>query len=467
MRHAEAVDYLYSLGNEVLTAKLGLHNMEVLLRFLGEPHKKFRSILIAGTNGKGSVAAFCDSILRASGYRTGMYTSPHLIQIEERIRIDGKMIGSDEFARLTGEVKDAVGSLMKNPSKANGGQLERHPTYFEMVTAVAFKYFAEQQIEIAVLEVGLGGRLDATNVVDPLAAVITNVELDHQQYLGGSIAEIAVEKAGVIKSPSQQRAEFHANNRLSVVFSGHDGPALEVIKERCRTVKAELFRPPEHIKYEAKPDSLGRFRVRLDCRLGSGIKFRLPLAGEHQVLNALTAIQVMELIADRGYRIGSSNIALGLSQTDWPGRLEILDSQPRIVLDGAHNPDAAEKIRRYLENFLQPRQIVMVFGAMRDKAIEEMARKLFPSIKKIILTRVEYERSATPLEILNLLPEYEDSARMTGSVREALIMAKELASDEDTIVIVGSLFLIGEVKMVLQHCFTSGGPIASARAEDG
>jgi dihydrofolate synthase/folylpolyglutamate synthase len=191
------------------------------------------------------------------------------------------------------------------------------------------------------------------------------------------------------------------------------------------------------------------------------------LAGEHQVLNALTAIQVMELIADRGYRIGSSNIALGLSQTDWPGRLEILDSQPRIVLDGAHNPDAAEKIRRYLENFLQPRQIVMVFGAMRDKAIEEMARKLFPSIKQIILTRVEYERSATPLEILNLLPEYEDSARMTGSVREALIMAKELASDEDTIVIVGSLFLIGEVKMVLQHCFTSGGPIASARAEDG
>src|SRR5215831_640646 len=191
MKYSEALTYLYSLGNEVLTAKLGLHNIETLLTFLGNPHKKFESILIAGTNGKGSVAAFCDSILRASGHRAGLYTSPHLLQIEERIRTDGSMISAHDFGRLAGEVKDAISLLMGRATSRRRLRLDRHPTYFEMVTAIAFKYFAERQVEIAVLEVGLGGRLDATNVVDPLGVVITNVDLDHQQYLGNSIREIA------------------------------------------------------------------------------------------------------------------------------------------------------------------------------------------------------------------------------------------------------------------------------------
>ncbi len=467
MKRAEAVAYLYSLGNEVLTAKLGLHNVQALLKFLGEPHKQFRSVLIAGTNGKGSVAAFCDSILRASGYKTGLYTSPHLIQIEERIRTNGRMIDSDVFAKLTGEIKDAVDFLMTHSPKTEGTYLERHPTYFEIVTAIAFKYFAEQRIEIAVLEVGLGGRLDATNVADPLAAVITNVELDHQQYLGSSIAEIAVEKAGVIKPRSGEGGTGRPDTRLPVVFSGKDGPALDVINETCRIAGAELFRPREDIKYEAEPDNLGRFSVRLDCSLGSGIEFKLPLAGEHQVLNALTAIQVMELIADRGYHVCSSSLALGLSQTEWPGRLEILDFQPRIVLDGAHNPAAAQKIREHLETFLRPKQIVMIFGAMRDKAIQAMARMLFPSIKQIILTRVECERSATALEILELVPEFKNSARITRSVREALAVARQVASEEDTIVVLGSLFLVGEVKTLLQEYFRQLVPIGLARAKEG
>jgi dihydrofolate synthase/folylpolyglutamate synthase len=224
MNYPEALDYLYSLGNEVLTSKLGLQNIEALLSYLGRPHKKFKSILIAGTNGKGSVAAFCDSILRTSGYRTGLYTSPHLIQIEERIRINGKMIRADEFARLTQEVRDAVGALMNQPDEVGGVKLDRHPTYFEMVTAIAFNYFAEQQIEIAVLEVGLGGRLDATNVVDPEVAIITNVDLDHQQYLGTSIGEIAGEKAGIIKPRSYER-DGATPESASVVLGGNDGPA--------------------------------------------------------------------------------------------------------------------------------------------------------------------------------------------------------------------------------------------------
>lgn len=449
MNYSEALDYLHSLGNEVLTAKLGLQNIEALLRHLGEPHKKFRSILIAGTNGKGSVAAFCDSILRTSGYKTGLYTSPHLIQTEERIRIDGRTIRADEFARLTEEVKDAVNALMKQPAEGGGMKLERHPTYFEMVTAIAFKYFVEQQIEIAVLEVGLGGRLDATNVVDPMVAIITNVDLDHEQYLGSSLREIATEKAGIVKPCSYETEGSTPGNSPPVVFGGGDGTALEVVKERCSTVGARLFRPPKD--FETEPDMLGRFKLRLDSRLGMGIEIRLPLAGEHQVSNALTAIRAMELLEGFGYQINRRSLEAGMSGAEWPGRLEILDSRPRIILDGAHNPAAAGKVREYLETFLQPRQIVMIFGAMRDKAIREMARVLFPLAREVVLARPEYERSAKPREILNLVPNGVNSVRSTASVQEAIDIAEQLASEDDTIVVVGSLFLVGEVKRLLQE----------------
>jgi dihydrofolate synthase/folylpolyglutamate synthase len=448
MNYSEALDYLHSLGNEVLTAKLGLQNIQALLDHLGEPHKKFRSILIAGTNGKGSVAAFCDSILRTSGYKTGLYTSPHLIQTEERIRIDGRMIPADEFARLTEEVQDAVNALMKQPAEG-GRKLEHHPTYFEMVTAIAFKYFVEQQIEIAVLEVGLGGRLDATNVVDPVVAIITNVDLDHQQYLGSSLREIAIEKAGIIKPFSYETEASTLGNPLPVVFGGGDGTALEVVKERCSAVGARLFRLP--MDFEIEPDMLGRFKLRLDSRLGVGIEIRLPLAGKHQVSNALTAIRAMEVLEGFGYQITRRNLEAGMSRAVWPGRLEILDSRPRIILDGAHNPAAAQKVREYLETFLQSRQIVMIFGAMRDKAIREMVRVLFPLAREVVLARPEYERSAKPCEILNLVPNGVNSVRSTASVQEAVDIAEQLAAEDDTIVVVGSLFLVGEVKGLLQR----------------
>jgi len=442
MNHSEALNYLYSLGNEVLAAKLGLHNIEALLRYLGEPHKDYKSILIAGTNGKGSVAAFCDSILRTSAYRTGLYTSPHLIQIEERIRIDGQMIAPDEFARLTTEVKDAVDTLMRQPAES-GLKLDRHPTYFEMVTAIAFKYFAEQQIEIAVLEVGLGGRLDATNVVDPVVAIITNVDLDHQQYLGSSVREIAAEKAGIIKPQS--------GSSVPVVFGGRDGDALEVVEERCKEVGANLFRLPPDLEYETEPDRLGRFRLRLNSRIGEGREICLPLAGEHQVLNALTAIRAMELLEGSGYQIDRRSLESGISGAEWRGRLEILDSRPRIILDGAHNPAAAHTVREYIESFLQPRQIVMIFGAMKDKAIQEMVRVLFPLAREVVLTRPEYERSAKPHDILSFISQDSISVRSTASVQEAIDIAKQLASEDDTILIVGSLFLVGEARRLLQQ----------------
>jgi dihydrofolate synthase / folylpolyglutamate synthase len=449
MNYPEALAYLYSLGNEVLTAKLGLLNMQVLLEHLGDPQKKFTSILIAGTNGKGSVAAFCDSILRSSGYETGLYTSPHLVQIEERIRVNGRMIPSDTFARLTEEMKNLVTRLMHQASTSGGSKLERHPTYFEMVTAIAFSYFAEQRIELAVLEVGLGGRLDATNVVEPAVAVITNVDLDHQQYLGSSVREIAVEKAGIIKARSRKADGSMWQSPLPVVFSGGTGTALEVVEERCNAVGARLVRVPKDSAYSAKPDELGRFKLQLDLCLGMGVEICLPLAGKHQISNALTAIRVMELLAELGYQVNRQHIEFGISGTKWPGRLEILESQPRIVLDGAHNPAAAEKVKEFIEAFLEPKRVVMVFGVMKDKAIQEISRTLFPLAREIVLTYTGHERCATPSEILSLLPRSESSIRSTTSVCEAITIAEQLASEDDTIVFVGSLFLVGEARKLL------------------
>jgi|SRR5437667_2246098 len=362
MKYSEALKYLYSLGNEVLTAKLGLHNITALLNFLGDPHKKFKSILIAGTNGKGSVAAFCESVLRASGYKTGLYTSPHLIQIEERICVGGVRIAAEVFARLTEEVKEAVSSLMNGYLNTKSVRLDRHPTYFEIVTAIAFKYFAEQQIDIAVLEVGLGGRLDATNVVDPLVDVITNIDYDHQKYLGDSIAEIAAEKAGIIKPRSYERAysdwvsrnpnRVRIENLLPVVLCDAHETVLQVIEKQCQATGAVLIRALEGFEYEAEARSLGYFRLRLKCSFESGIDIELPLPGEHQVLNVLTAIRTLEILKSFGYEITSRNVEEGIAKTCWPGRLEVLNSQPRIIFDGSHNPAGARKVCDYIEQFV-------------------------------------------------------------------------------------------------------------------
>jgi dihydrofolate synthase/folylpolyglutamate synthase len=461
MTYTEALEYLYSLGNEVLSAKLGLHNISVLLSFLGDPHKKFKSILIAGTNGKGSVAAFCESILRVSGYKTGLYTSPHLIQIEERIRVNGEMIPAKDFARLTEEVRDSIAILMSGlHSSGSNLRLDRHPTYFEVVTAVGLKYFAEQEIDMALVEVGLGGRFDATNVVDPVVSVITNIDYDHQKYLGDRLEEIAAEKAGIIKPHSYElintpafsaKPEAHSNNMLPVVFCNGTHSVVEVIQRQCNATGSRLIRALEGIEYKFNANPLGHFQLRLNSSFGRDTEISIPLPGEHQVLNTLTAIRTMEILQGSGFRISCQDVRDGVARTQWPGRLEILDHRPRLILDGAHNPAGAEIVRAYVRQFLQPEQIVMIYGTMRDKAIREIALKLFPLARQIVLTRASWDRAADPEEIADLLPAYHQLFRFSNSVGEALSVAKELASKEDTILIVGSLFLVGEAKKSLQR----------------
>ncbi len=456
MNYTQAVRYFYSLGNEILTAKLGLRNISILLKSLGNPHRQFHSILIAGTNGKGSVAAFCESILRAGGYRTGLYTSPHLERIEERIQVNGRMISEEEFARLAGQVKSAVDRLLSHEGSPPEEQLERHPTYFEMVTALAFKYFAEQGIQIGVLEVGLGGKYDATNVVDPLVAIITNVDLDHQQYLGERLEQIAQEKAGIIKSRAwkihnSSSAGGLQSEPLPVVYSGNNPVVDSIIQNQCQAVGARWIRLQDYSRYACLTQTDGRQEVLFEREHAPDLKVDVPLAGEHQALNALTAVCAIDQLRSCGYPVNDEQLSRGIASTRWPGRLEVIQVCPRIILDGAHNPAGARVVRDYLEQYLEPAGTVMVFGVMRDKAIPEMGRILFPCASRVVLTRVSSERSAEPEDVSAQLPEFQPIISLAHQPREALAQARQLTPEGGTILVVGSLFLVGEVRAALRR----------------
>ena len=453
MNYPEAVRFLYSLGNEILTAKLGLSNIRTLLRFLENPHHRFPSILIAGTNGKGSVAAFCDSMLRCGGYRTGLYTSPHLCRIEERIRIVGVEIPQQDFADLTERVRNAVAILL---SETNAGhpalRLERHPTYFEMVTAIAFLYFAECQVDLAILEVGLGGRFDATNVVDPLVAIITNVDYDHQQFLGNALNEIAVEKAGIIKPflpengvPTVFRKEARPHV-LPVVYGGSNPVVDAVVEQQCVQAGACLFRVQSEMKYQIQSCRPGCYQIDLESESYGRLLLKLPLPGRHQVLNALTAVRCIEILRSFGFSMSREQVQLGIAHTLWPGRLEVIDSRPRLILDGAHNQAGAEAVRQYLGEVTSPDTTVMIFGIMRDKALQSIAQTLFPMARFVLLPQLESERACHPSQIVDALPGFASRLKVVPRVAEALDFSKQLIPEEGTIVVIGSLYLIGEVK---------------------
>jgi dihydrofolate synthase / folylpolyglutamate synthase len=461
MNYEQAVHYLYSLGNEVLTAKLGLQNISTLLNHLGNPQDKFPSILIAGTNGKGSVAAFCHSILKQSGYHTGLYTSPHLIQIEERIQVDGKCIAPETFASLTGVVKEAIQSLMKREGGAGSCRLERHPTYFEVVTALAFLYFAEQNVEIAVLEVGLGGRFDATNVVGPEVAIITNVDYDHQKFLGCRLEEIAWEKAGIIKRRavppvSLGGRRLPGEGPLPVVTAARNQLVLGVLEEQCRQVEARLINCWQRFHTRIVEDQRGRAKIRIDLMGINGWEAQIPLPGAHQVDNALTAIAVMELLAGNGWHVTAGSIREGLEKACWPGRLEIFDLHPAFVLDGAHNAAGAFQLAGYIRKFLTPDRTLLVFGVMQDKDYRAMGELLFPLARQVLLTRAQWVRAADPLLIISAFPEWQAKCQVASTTAEALELAWSQAAPDETIVVAGSLFLVGEARRILMKRFPGG-----------
>ena len=456
MSYETAVASMFALGHELAQTpshKFDLAHMRVLLTALGHPETSFPSVLIAGTNGKGSTAATLASILRASGLKTGLYTSPHLVRINERIRINGIEIGDDDFAGLHGDVDRVADRLVSE------GALPWHPSFFEMMTAIAFCYFAAQRIDIAVLEVGMGGRLDATNVVEPLVSVITDISLDHQKFLGNTVGEIAREKAGIIRPggvvvtlPQQPEAnDVIGNTILDLDAFGVSAvqyvPPVSPASPEYRVPSTE-FRVPG-----AKAHSTA-YRYPLHV-MGKQILVESPLAGRHQLRNTALAIAAAEEISKKGFSaITSESIEHGIRQTRWPGRFQVIAPKkgwPEIVLDVAHNPAGAWALRSVLSERYEDRPLIFVFGAMRDKAISDMTDILFPIADRVIATTPENPRAASAEEIQQAGSRTGAQIDAVAEVEKAIQRAREVARPNSVIVITGSIYLVGEAMRLLDE----------------
>jgi dihydrofolate synthase/folylpolyglutamate synthase len=424
MTSAECRDYLDHLQH--FGIKLGLENIAALCAALGNPQNRFLSIHVAGTNGKGSVSAMLAGILRAHGLKTGLYTSPHLARIEERIRIDGRMIPARRFRERLTALKAVIDREMAD------GKLVYHPTYFEVVTALAFVEFAERQVDVAVLEVGLGGRFDATNVVRPLVSVITTIAKDHEKHLGATLDKIAFEKAGIVKPG------------VPVVCGVRGGEALPVIRRIARGRQAplvEVFGPGRTLKTKR---TAGGFRFVYGGERGR-YAFSPGLAGRHQGANAAMAIAAAEVVSRIWRPLDRAKILAAVRETRWEGRLETVRRRPLVLLDGAHNIEGVTALAEHLKG-VAGRRVVLVFAAMEDKDLRSMTRILFPAASTVVLTRVPYKRSATPEALLAAAPPFKGPVFLEPDTRKAVALALSLSGGRTPVVIAGSLFLIGEVK---------------------
>ena len=439
MNFKESVSYLYGLGHEILAMKLGLETIRLLAESCGNPHLEFTAVHIAGTNGKGSTAAFTDSILRAAGIRSGLYTSPHLDSITERIMIGGKGISPDDFARLATLVRE------KGEGLVSDGALQFLPTFFEQITMIAYLFFAEQRIDLAVLEVGMGGRLDATNICRPVVTAITPVGMDHQQYLGDTLAKIAAEKAGIIK------------RGVPVVIAPQEKGALDVILARARELDAPTIVAGDNCQAALidNPVIIDRGKYRITCQNDRlKVDAKLNLRGLHQTTNAVTAIAISQQLIEAGWEISSDAVNSGLRSVAWPGRLEIFrisEDKAPILLDGAHNIDGARALRAFLDDHFHDTPVTLLFGAMADKDVETMCGVLFPAARIIITTKVSNPRAESSEKLSTLAANSQAEIFRTESVTEAISLGLKITPPTGILCISGSLYLIGEVK----RCFSS------------
>ena len=452
MSYQIAIARMFALGHELAQTpahKFDLVHMRVLLQAMNHTERRFPSVLIAGTNGKGSTAATLASILRASGLKTGLYTSPHLVRINERIRANGEEISDDDFALLHGEVDRLAEELVER------GELPWHPSFFEMMTAIGFEHFARERVDIAVLEVGMGGRLDATNVVDPRVSVITDIALDHQKYLGNTIGEIAREKVGIIRPggvavvlPQQPEANDVIGNTI-----------LDLGARAVNTVpyvpplspgSGQYLVPSSEVRATSREPARNAFVYRYPLSvLGEQILVESPLVGRHQLRNVALAIAAAVELKEQGFDgITARSIERGIRETQWPGRFQVIPARsgwPEIVIDVAHNPAGAWALRSALSERYEDRPLIFLFAAMRDKAISEMTEILFPLADRVIATRPENPRAASAEEIGVAAARTAVEVEAVDDVQKAIERARELTGAAAVLVITGSIYLVGEV----------------------
>jgi len=435
MNYDAAVRYLLRLGKELAAptqaaaAKFDLENIAVLAERLGRPDRAYPTAHIAGTNGKGSTAAFLESILRCAGFRTGLNTSPHLEKINERIRINGQEIADEPFAEVFTRLQAVIEELLA------AHKLRAHPTYLECITALAFEGFAQQRVDFGVFEVGLGGRLDATNILSPAVTLITRIDFDHENFLGHSLKEIAREKAGILKA------------RVPVVLAPEPPEAREVVLARAEELACPVLEPARLFRIERESIHGGFSRATI-CDISSGESFELApsLAGRFQMENALNAAAAARYLQQRGFRVPNEAITRGIADAVWPGRLERLQSAPDIYVDGAHNPGAARELAVFLEQNFAGRNIWLIYGALRDKAVDEVAGQLFSHAARVIFTEPRTSRAISAPRLAEIAAHHASRFSVIPSAEHALEEAVSQATRDDVIFITGSLYLVGQLR---------------------
>jgi dihydrofolate synthase/folylpolyglutamate synthase len=435
MNYESAVAYLLSLGRELAAptqaaaAKFDLENITVLAERLGRPDRAYPSVHIAGTNGKGSTAAFLESILRATGLRTGLNTSPHLERINERIRINGEEISDESFAQTLTRIRDLIEQLLAE------GKLRAHPTYFECVTALAFEAFARAGVEFAIFETGLGGRLDATNIITPVATIITRIDFDHENFLGHSLTEIATEKAGILKPG------------VPAIITAQQPQAREVLLARAKEITVPVIDISTEYRLDRESTHQGCFHAQVtEIATGRSVLLAPRLPGRFQLQNALNAMAAARLLQSRGYVISDEAIARGIATAEWPGRIEKMNTLPEIYLDGAHNPGAARELAKFIQENFAGRKIVMLFGALRDKAVDEVAGLLFPLAAEVIFTEARTTRAISARQLAEIAGHHAAHFSVIPSAEQALDAALAEAAPDAAIFITGSLYLVGQLR---------------------
>ena len=425
MTYAEAIDFLF--GIRLFGQKLGLETMRELLRRLGDPQQSLRFIHIAGTNGKGSVAAMTDAVLTAAGYRTGLYTSPHLVSFCERFQINGRRIAETDVVRLVERLQPVLAEVGAAPGF-------RPPTFFEVVTALALEYFREQQVELVIWETGLGGRLDATNVVTPVVSVITNITFDHMQYLGDTLASIAAEKCGIIKPG------------VPVVTGATEPAALDVIRAAAAEAHSPLTVIGQQVRVACRWVDPQGHHLELAGTRGDYGQLTIPLAGEHQAVNCATAVAAIEAA---GLAVPAETFRAGLARTRWPGRFQIVRRDPTVVLDGAHNAAAAASLAATLQAQFGGQPLTLILGVLRDKDFNEVCHQLAPLARRIYCVPVQSERTSDPADLARASRAAHPAATVVVAPDLATAYAAALAEPPSVIVITGSLFLVGEALALL------------------
>ena len=432
MKYQEAIKYITEVGN--FGSNYGLERTYKLLEFLDNPHGKLKIIHVAGTNGKGSTTAMITSMLKEAGYKVGMYTSPFLEEFEERIQINGNNIPKEKLAQLMTKIKYAVDKVIEEGYN--------HPTEFEIITALMFLYFATEKVDFAVVEVGLGGRLDSTNVITPILSVITSISFDHTNILGNTLEEIAREKAGIIKAG------------IPTLIYPQEEIVEKVLSEKCEELGAKLYKINKDDAKLVEIIKEDKIYQLVKVKLDDEYDVKLQLLGEHQILNLAVALKALEIIKDKAAKLSKESIIKALSEVRWNGRLEVMSNEPCVVIDGAHNIQGITQLDKNIKKYFKYDDLYLILGILADKDVDHMVKVITPQVKKVFTVTPNSIRAETSEELMGVVKKYNQGCQAYSDYKNAFEDALKLCKKDDLLLISGSLYMIGEMRGIIKKHFS-------------